>query len=140
MTKPSKKEGVVRFSVSIEPSLVSYLDKWVGTRSSNRSEAIRSLIRRELSQDNWKSSPNAVAVISLVYDHHKPDLLRKLSHLQHDHSDLILCAQHIHLDHHSCLEVIVARGKAVKLSELTDKLRTFKGVKRAACSAIGLDS
>ena len=137
MTKPSKKEGVVRFSVSIEPSLVSYLDNWVGIANSNRSEAIRSLIRREISQDNWKSSQSAVAVISLVYDHHKPDLLRKLSHLQHDHSDLILCAQHIHLDHHNCLEVIVARGKAVKLSELTDKLRTFKGVKRAALSIIG---
>ena len=108
---------------------------WIA--NSNRSEAIRSLIRREISQDNWKSSPNAVAVISLVYDHHKPDLLRKLSHLQHDHSDLILCAQHIHLDHHNCLEVIVARGKAVRLSDLTDKLRTFKGVKRAALSIIG---
>ena len=137
MTKPSKKEGVVRFSVSIEPSLVSYLDKWMGTKHSNRSEAIRSLIRSEMSQNAWKTGEDAVAIISLVYDHHKPGLLQKLSHLEHDHSDLILCAQHIHMDHHNCLEVIVTRGKAVRLSDLTDKLRTFKGVKRAALSILG---
>src|SRR5208282_4059246 len=101
----------VRFGVSMESSLVGYLDKQVGnSQHSNRSEAIRSLVRQELSQEHWKVGETGVAVISLVYDHHKPDLLRKLTHLQHDYSDLILSAQHIHLDHHNCLEVIVARG------------------------------
>jgi CopG family nickel-responsive transcriptional regulator len=138
MNKVPRKEKMVRFGVSMESSLVSYLDKWVGTKHSNRSESIRSLIRHELSENAWKSGGTVVAVISLVYDHHKPDLLRKLSHLEHEHSDLIISAQHVHLDHNHCLEVIITRGKTDRLSELTDKLRAFKGVKRAALSAIGL--
>lgn len=138
MSKSISRERLVRFGVSMENSLVSWLDQWVSTNvHSNRSEALRSLVRKELSEEHWKSGESAVAVISLVYDHHKPHLLQKLSHLEHEHSDLILSAQHIHLDHHNCLEVIIAKGKAADLSRLTDRLKTFKGVKQAALSPIG---
>lgn len=133
------RNGLVRFGVSMEPALVRELDRWVGgARHTNRSEAIRSLVRKELSDEAWREGGEALAVISLIYDHHKPDLLRRLSHVEHEHTRLILSAQHIHLDHYNCLEVIVARGKAERLSSLVNRLRSFKGVKRTSWTGISL--
>ena len=55
--------------------------------------------------------------ISLVYDHHKRGTMEKLVDVQHDFGDLIVCSQHVHLDHHNCMEVLVVRGRATLYNE-----------------------
>ena len=59
--------------------------------------------------------------------------------VQHDYHDLILSVQHVHLDHHNCLETIAVKGKAGELSKLADKLIAIKGIKhgRLVMSAAG---
>jgi len=49
--------------------------------------------------------------------------------LQHNYHCLILSSQHVHLDHHNCLETIALKGKAGKLLKLADKLKAIKGIK-----------
>lgn len=97
---------------------------------TNRSEAIRDLIRDALVEEEWQE-PNArvAATVTLIYDHHTRLLGKKLTDLQHDHEKLIISTLHVHLDHDNCLEVIILRGEAVEVRQLAEKIRTLRGVK-----------
>jgi CopG family nickel-responsive transcriptional regulator len=64
----------------------------------------------------------------MVYDHHKGDITTKANDIQHDYFDVILSAQHFHLSHHTCLEIIAVKGTSSRLTELSDKLLGIKGI------------
>jgi CopG family transcriptional regulator, nickel-responsive regulator len=124
-------EKVKRFGVSIEENLLSKFDVFIKARKyKNRSEAIRDLIRENFVNDSWEKSDRAVAgAIIIVYDHHKRELLDSLVDIQHDYQEFIISSQHIHLDHHNCMEIIVVKGGMQKLFELEAILKAIKGVK-----------
>jgi CopG family nickel-responsive transcriptional regulator len=118
-----------RFGVSLEDDLLKALDEFV-TRNHfpNRSQAIRHLIRKNLVKQQWESNQEVAGAIVLVYDHHKRDLQHHSTGIQHDFHDLILSVQHVHLDHHHCLETIAVKGKAERLNDLARQLIGLKGI------------
>lgn len=119
-----------RFSVSLEEELLRIFDKHIQTRSySNRSEAIRDLIRKAFIKEEWQSDKQVMGVISLVYDHHQHKLQEKVTLVQHDYHHQIISTTHVHMDHDNCLEVIVVKGKAQEVQELADRLTALKGVR-----------
>ena len=123
---------LVRFSVAIPGELLERFDAYTACRgtSSNRSEAIRDLMREKLVEERL-SEPNAEVVgsITMVYNHHVPDLTRKLDDVQHDHLALIVSATHVHLNHDDCLETLAVRGVSSSVHELADQLLGTKGVR-----------
>ena len=120
---------LVRFGVAMEQPLLDKFDQLVERRGyTNRSEALRDLVRRELDQDAWQRGQNTVATITLIYDHHVRELTERLTEIQHDSGSLILSTLHVHLDHHHCLEVIAAKGPARVLKTLAERLLGTKGV------------
>ena len=127
-------EKVKRFGVSIEESLLIKFDIFIKARKyKNRSEAIRDLIRDNFVNDSWENSNGTVAgAIIIVYDHHKRELLDSLVDVQHDYQNFIISSQHIHLDHHNCMEIIAVKGELQKLFELEAILKATKGVKHTA--------
>jgi CopG family transcriptional regulator, nickel-responsive regulator len=121
---------VVRFGVSLEQELLTALDAFVRENHfSNRSQAVRQLINNNLVEKKWESNEQVAGAISLVYDHHKRELLNNLADLQHDYHDVILATQHFHLDHDHCLEIIAVKGESAKLSLLANKLIALKGIR-----------
>lgn len=127
--------GLFRFGISLPKDLLDKFDKLIkGKKYSNRSEAFRDIIRQELVREEWSGSSEVVGAITLVYDHHKRELVNKLTDIQHDFQGLIISTQHIHLDHDNCLEIIAARGEPGKVKNLADTLRSVKGVKHGALS------
>lgn len=123
-------QSVKRFGVSLEEDLLQELDKLViENHFPNRSQAIRFLIKKNIVEEKWQDNKVVAGAIVLVYDHHKRELQNKSTDLQHDYHDLILSVQHVHLDHHNCLETIAVKGKAQKLIELSEKLIGLKGIK-----------
>lgn len=121
---------VKRFGVSLEKDLLDALNSFVKKHKfPNRSQAIRFLIRNNLTEQKWRQNEEVAGCIVLVYDHHKRDLLGKSIDLQHQYQDLVLSVQHVHLDHHNCLETVAVRGKAKSLVELADRLVALKGMK-----------
>jgi CopG family nickel-responsive transcriptional regulator len=124
-------DQVVRFGVSLDPVLLEHFDAMIKEEGyTNRSEAIRDLIRERLIKEEWEQADALVAgTVSLVYDHHELDLPRRLTEVQHDHHDLIISTVHVHLDHHNCLEVLVLKGKAAKVRMLGDRLVSTRGIK-----------
>jgi len=130
---------VKRFGVSLENELLEELDKLVVTNQfPNRSQAIRYLIKNNIVAKQWQNDEEVAGAIVIVYDHHKRDLSNQLNHLQHNFHELILAVQHVHLNHHNCIETITVKGKANDLRKLADQIIAIKGIKYgelAMCSS-----
>ena len=126
---------IVRFGVSLEKDLLDTFDKLINRRKyTNRSEAIRDLIRQELLKKDWEEDRQVAGAITFIYDHHQRDLLNKITDVQHDHQEIIQSSQHIHLDHHNCLEIVAVKGNSSSVIKLADTLKAIKGVKHGSLS------
>ena len=126
---------IFRFGVSLEKDLLGKFDQLIKEKSyTNRSEALRDLIRQELVKRQWQQGKEIAGAIIINYDHHKRELLNKITDVQHDFQKLIISTQHIHLDHDNCLEIIALRGNPKEAQKLTDSLKSIKAVKHAALS------
>jgi CopG family nickel-responsive transcriptional regulator len=142
MIQPGKKwrEGhtmsdLVRMSFSIEAPLLARLEKLLkSSRYTNRSEFIRDMIRGRLVEREWEADQEALGTITLIYNHHARGLSEKLTELQHHHHQSVLASTHVHLDHDTCAEMIMVRGRASQLRAVADLLRQHKGVLHAALS------
>jgi CopG family transcriptional regulator, nickel-responsive regulator len=126
-----KDDQLTRFGVSLSEKLLEEFDRLIDEKGyTNRSEAIRDLIREKLVEEEWQADAAEVAgTVSLVYDHHMLDLPKRLTDIQHDHHDLVLSTLHVHLDHHNCLEVLLLKGPANEVRGLGEKLASTKGIK-----------
>ena len=122
---------LVRFSVTMPQDLLQTLDGYTKRRgtANNRSEAIRDLVRDQLVKDEVEE-PDAevVGTLTMVFNHHEGDLRDKLDHIQHEHCSTFISSLHVHLDQHTCLEVVLMRGKSELVRRLSDLLLGTKGV------------
>lgn len=126
---------IVRFGVSLEKNLLDNFDNLIKRQKyTNRSEAIRDLIRQELLKKELDEDKEVAGAITFIYDHHQRDLVNKIIDVQHDHQDIIQSSQHIHLDHHNCLEIVAVKGNSGKVGKLADTLKALKGVKHGSLS------
>ena len=122
---------LVLFCVSIPEDLLEKFDALISVKGyTNRSEAIRDLIRDRLVEDQWSGSGHeVVGTVTVVYNHEQSDLAQKLTEIQHRTHDLIVSAIHVHLDHHNCLEVLIVRGEADQVKKIGELLISTRGVK-----------
>jgi CopG family nickel-responsive transcriptional regulator len=121
---------LIRTGVSIESDLLEKFDELIARRGyGNRSEALRDLIREALVSEQVTDNRPVVATLSMVYDHHRPELSAKLNAAQHHHHGNVLAATHVHLDEHNCFEVVIMKGKAAEVKHLSDHMLSLRGVK-----------
>lgn len=128
-TDPS--ERIARFGVSMDDELLERFDRLIRRRGyTNRSEAIRDLVRRELVEESWTTGKaTQIALLGLVYRHEHGDLMHRLTHVQHEHAQMIVSNLHVHLDPENCLEVLILKGPAETIEHLAGQLLSIKGVK-----------
>jgi CopG family nickel-responsive transcriptional regulator len=118
-----------RTGVSLEDDLLKEFDRLIAKRGyANRSEAFRDLIRETLLAETVQSNKPVVGTLTLVYDHHVPNLAQKLTEVQHTAGAMVLAATHVHLDHHYCLEVILMKGRGKAMRAVADGMRALRGV------------
>ncbi|MCX6995515.1 MAG: nickel-responsive transcriptional regulator NikR [Kiritimatiellaeota bacterium] len=128
--------ALTRFSVSLDKDLVRQFDARIrADRCPTRSKAVGDLIRSALVQTEWHASEEVAGALVLVYDHHKRDLVKKLTEVQHDQHTAIISTQHIHLDHDNCLEIVAVRGTPDIIAALVQRLKALKGLKHVALAA-----
>ena len=121
---------LVRFGMSLDHHLLDDFDALIRRKKyTNRSEALRDLIRENLVGQEWDDNKDTVGTVTIVYDHHVHDLTRKLTDIQHRFQLLIVSGMHVHLDHDNCLEVLVVKGKGSDIKKVSDALVSTKGVK-----------
>jgi CopG family nickel-responsive transcriptional regulator len=122
-----------RITITIDDALLATVDALVEKRGyPSRSEAIRELLREAASQDRAAEGRSpCVAALTYVYDHSVRDLSQRMVTAQHDHHDLTVATTHVHVDHDSCLEVTILRGRADAIQKLADGLTAQRGVRHA---------
>ena len=126
---------LIRFGISLEKELSQKFDKRIKRKGyTNRSEAIRDLIRQDLVTQAWQEGREIAGAITLIYDHHKRELMNKLTDIQHDFQKVIISGQHIHLDHDNCLEIVAVKGNPQEVLKLSNMLKAVKGVKHGTLS------
>jgi CopG family nickel-responsive transcriptional regulator len=119
-----------RISLAIEPDLLGRFDQLLRRRKlGHRSEAVRDLIRGKLVEEESGGRGEAVASLTLVYDHEQRELSERLVAAGHHHHARVLSTMHVHLDETLCLEVMALRGKPAELRHFADHLIGLKGVK-----------
>lgn len=130
------KDPLVRFGVAIEGTLLRQLDALAAERGCTRSELLRDLSRAEVGRAKVPKGVDAVAALTLVYDHHVRDLSERLTDMQHQLGDGVRAAMHVHLSHDLCLEVIVMHGRSDHLQGIADRILAMRGVKQGGIEII----
>lgn len=121
---------VTRFGVSLEEELLEALDLYVNdNKYSNRSQAVRQLIERNIVEQKWQCNNIVAGALVIIYDQQKKDIPLKSNNIKHDFYDVILSSQLFHLSPEVCMEIIALKGEAVVLTELSDKIIGIKGLK-----------
>jgi len=130
-----KVSQIVRFGVSLDGDLLEKFDRLIRDRHyTNRSEAIRDLIRQEFVKREWEENREVAGAVTFVFDHHQRSLVGRIVDVQHEFLHCIISTQHVHMDHDHCLEVVAVRGKSQDVIKLADCLKSLKGVQHAALS------
>jgi CopG family transcriptional regulator, nickel-responsive regulator len=123
---------LMRFSVAMPEDLLVKFDQLVARRglAKNRSEVVRDLVRDALVEEECSTiGCTVVGTLTIVFNHHANDLQEKLDSIQHEYYHNIISSMHVHLDAHNCLEVIVMRGEAGLIKNISNLILGTKGVK-----------
>ena len=120
-----------RFTISLDDELAHDFDRLIESRGySNRSEAVRDILRAHLDRLREETDVRSycVANLSYVYNHHERDLGERLTRLQHEHHDLTVSTMHAHLDHDHCIESVILKGAASEVRRFADAMTAERGV------------
>jgi len=121
-----------RVTITIDDELGAELDRFMAARGyANRSEAIRDLARSGLQQAAVEvgGARPCLAALIYIYDHEARDLPKRLTRDFHDRHDLAQATLHMHLDHDSCMEVTVLKGRGSDVQEFADHIIAERGVR-----------
>lgn len=121
-----------RLTITVDDEFAAQIDAFMSARGyANRSEAIRDLARSGLQQAAVEIGGRhpCVAALIYIYDHEIRDLSKRLTRDFHQRHDLAQATLHMHLDHDSCLEVTLLKGRGSEVQELADHVITERGVR-----------
>jgi CopG family transcriptional regulator, nickel-responsive regulator len=121
-----------RVTITIDDGLAEELDRFMAGRGyANRSEAMRDLARSGLQQAATEVAGNRPCVAALVYlyDHEARELPKRLTRDFHHRHDLAHTTLHVHLDHDSCMEVTVLKGRGAEVQKFADHIIAERGVR-----------
>lgn len=123
---------IVRVGVTFQPELLKDFDEVIGKMGyGNRSKAVQDAVRLFVSEKKWvqKGSGSQAGVLMMLYDHETRGLENSLTHVQHEHAEVICSTMHVHLSERDCLEAIAVKGSSTEIRKLSDELTAKRGVK-----------
>ncbi len=121
-----------RITITIDDDLLAEVDRFMQIRGYEaRSEVFRDLLRAGLERVHEQSDGpgECVAALTYVYDHEMRGLSKRLCDTGHEHHDLVLTTLHVHLNHESCMEVAILRGKTAEVRHYAGHLIAERGVR-----------
>lgn len=128
-----------RFTISLDDQLAHDFDHLIAERGySNRSEAVRDILRGHLARlrEHHDQDGPCVANLSYVYNHHERELSERLASLQHEHHELTIASTHAHLDHDHCIETVLLKGPASAVRRFADSLVAERGVRHGQLNLV----
>jgi CopG family transcriptional regulator, nickel-responsive regulator len=146
---------LVRFGVAMDRALLGEFDERIAQKGyENRSEALRDLVRADLTKAAWDGGAAVAGTLTLVYtlkhadnvarlvlEASKPESRRVGDGAQSTSAGPIVSALRVTLDETRALEVLVLRGRATQLTDLAGRIGGARGVLSAelaiACAMTG---
>ena len=122
--------GLKRCGVSLEEDLLTSLDIYVQENGfSNRSQAIRFLIEKNIAEKKWQCNHTVAGTIIIMYDQSRTAIAIKIDEIQKKYQDVILSSAQYYLNSNFCLHIATVTGAAHRLTELSDKLIAIRDIK-----------
>lgn len=119
-----------RFGVSLDEALLSSLDEFVEKSGfSNRSQALRFLIEKNITEEKWLCNHLVAGAVIIMYDRTRKDIASQIDAIEEEHSSMILSSSQYYIDNGLCLHIATIKGKAVELTKLSDSLISIKGIR-----------
>ena len=103
------------------------------------SSSLRQLVNRHIVEKKWQCNNRVAGAVTLVYDHHKRDIANHLAVIQLDYQEEVLSAQRYTLNENYSMEVIVLNGISSRLTELSEKLISEKGIQHGKLTMTRFD-
>jgi CopG family nickel-responsive transcriptional regulator len=131
-----------RYTISLEPELAKAFDQFIGKKGySNRSEAVRDLIREKLEAERLQESESGhcIAALSYIYNHHASELASRITSAHHAHHELTMSSMHVHMDHDNCLEIVVLRGLVKEVQDFANAVMAVRGVRHGSLSMVPIE-
>ncbi len=131
-----------RITISLPDDVAQDLDALLKKRGgSNRSEAVRDLIRQEkAAAAAVEGEGEAVAVVSYTFSHHERQLSARMTTHQHEHAGLVVSVMHVHIDEEDCLEAVFLRGAMKDVLRFAEAVIAEPGVRHGKFNLIPLDA
>lgn len=121
--------SVSRFGISIEQPLLEALDEYViENQYTNRSQAIRQLINKNLVEQKWQCNNQVAGAITLLFDPTKRDILKQIATVLGEYHSEVLSSQRFMLENNKWMEIVAVKGVAIRLTALSDSLISIKGL------------
>jgi Predicted transcriptional regulators containing the CopG/Arc/MetJ DNA-binding domain and a metal-binding domain len=119
-----------RFGVSLEEDILEALDEFVKANGfANRSQALRFFVEKNVAEKKWQCGNVVAGTIIVMYDQSKKEISIRIAEIQQQYQDVILSSSQYYLNKDFCLHIATVTGVARRLTELSDRLITIKGIK-----------
>lgn len=122
---------VMRISMSLPKKLLEDFDEVLQDRGYNsRSKGIRDALEDYILRYQWMSEMEGerAGTIAVVFDYHYTDVLKSLADIQHDFRKQITAVMRTDIGEKYCQEIIVVKGDVKYIRDLTEKIKSLKGV------------
>lgn len=125
-----------RITVTLDDDLLLALDQLMErSQATNRSEALRELLRHALKTD-LPAERDCIGVISYVIDPSRRNLGQRVPQSRQARHDATVAALAVPLDHDSTIEVAVMRGRIGEVEAYANSLFLERGVRHGSLSLI----
>ena len=132
---------MMRISMSLPKKLLEEFDEVIHDRGyKSRSKGIRDALNDYILRYRWMNEMEGerIGIIAAIYDHHFTGVMEDLTYVQHNYREYINSVMHIHMTENQCLEVIVVKGDAKNIRELTEKIMRLRGVEHVKLTSTGI--
>ncbi len=129
-----------RLTISLDDELAREFDDWLVEHGyTNRSEAMRDLIRTELEHARQQGAPRqrGVGVLSYVFHHGQRELGERMVGLEHAYHDVIVSSTRANLDADRSIEAVILRGSLRDVRRFADAIRAHRGVHHGQLNLVG---
>jgi CopG family nickel-responsive transcriptional regulator len=125
---------MIRTTITIDPELAQELDRYISHANvSNRSEAIRDLVRRGLNAiPEPEPAAECIGVVSCTTDQRRPELSRRLRESRMGRHNEIMFSASVPINHHETLDLSVVRGSAARVGDYARALFLERGVRHGS--------
>lgn len=120
---------LVRFGVAMERPLLTAFDERIASRGyENRSEALRDLVRADLTRAAWDGGAVVAGTLSVVYLRRQIEHVARIVDAERAPTGVVVSTVSVTVDDSRQLEVFVLWGPASQLSGLAGRLGGARGV------------